>query len=122
MDPDRGVSDGDRARRVTGERGPVANARVTRTPSSSRLGAIPADSPVVGHTWWKANKDGSPDRRFKGNFRIPIVQYGMLTLKSPTGLNEAYLISNAPVLRQKRSDVTLGALDTSQSLRIQSRT
>src|SRR5262249_27237993 len=46
---------------------------------------IPADSPVVGHTWLKANKDGSPDKRFKDNVKIPVVQYGTLTLRSSTG-------------------------------------
>ncbi len=58
--------------------------------------AIPADSPTIGHTWLKANKDGSPDKRFKGNVQIPIVQYGTLTLRSPTGLNEEYMVSSAP--------------------------
>jgi hypothetical protein len=57
--------------------------------------AIPADSSAVGHTWLKVNKDGSPDKRFKDNVPIPIVLYGALKLKSRTGLNEEYLLSNA---------------------------
>jgi hypothetical protein len=61
---------------------------------------IPADSPTVGQTWTKVNKDGSPDKRFKGNVQIPVVQYGTLKLKSKTGLNEQYLISNAPLAQQ----------------------
>jgi hypothetical protein len=60
-------------------------------------GTIPADSPTIGHTWVKVNKDGSPDKRFKGNVQIPIMQYGTLRLRSGTGLNEEYLISNAPL-------------------------
>lgn len=47
---------------------------------------VPTDSEVVGHTWFKANKDGSPDRRFNGNYQIPICLYGHLTLASPSGL------------------------------------
>ena len=57
--------------------------------------AIPTDSKVVGSTWAKTNKDGSPDRRFSGNHEIPIAQYGKLLITSPTGMNEEYMISNA---------------------------
>lgn len=55
---------------------------------------VPSDSDVVGQTWKKANKDGSPDRRFKDNSRIPIVGYGEVMLGSPTGLFEAYMFSS----------------------------
>ena len=55
----------------------------------------PADAAVIGQTWAKCNKDGSPDRRFAKNYRIPIVEYGQLTLKSATGLNERYQFSSA---------------------------
>jgi hypothetical protein len=58
-------------------------------------GALPSDSEVIGHTWKKANKDGSPDRRFANNYEIPIVRYGELRLRSTTGINEAYLFSTA---------------------------
>lgn len=56
---------------------------------------VPSDAKVVSETWTKVNKDGSPDRRFKGNTRIPIVQYGRLTFMNEKGLNEQYLFSNA---------------------------
>ena len=55
---------------------------------------VPRDSQVISHTWTKANKDGSPDKRFKNNRRIPIVQYGSILMKSPTGLLEQYEFSN----------------------------
>ncbi len=55
---------------------------------------VPADSQVIGHTWKKANKDGSPDRRFKENYQIPIAEYGELVMTSPTGLLEAYKFSH----------------------------
>lgn len=57
--------------------------------------AVPRDSKIVGKTWAKTNKDGSPDRRFKGNYEIPVALYGDMVFKSSTGLNEEYLISNA---------------------------
>lgn len=57
--------------------------------------SLPRDATIIGHTWTKTNVDGSPDKRFKGNRQIPIAQYGKLTLKSSTGMNEEYLVSNA---------------------------
>jgi len=60
---------------------------------------VPADSVVVDHTWAKANKDGSPDRRFTNNYQIPVVQYGELKLSSTSGLNEKYLVSSNERLR-----------------------
>ena len=60
---------------------------------------IPDDSRVVGQAWEKANKDGSPDRRFAGNRQIPVAQYAQLVLKSGTGLNEEYMVSNVEAAR-----------------------
>lgn len=56
---------------------------------------VPRDAVIIGHTWAKTNKDGSPDRRFKDNYRIPVVRYGRLTITSRTGINEAYMFSDA---------------------------
>lgn len=55
---------------------------------------VPKDATVVDHTWVKVNKNGSPDKRFKDNYQIPICLYGDIELTSTTGLNEAYSISN----------------------------
>lgn len=57
--------------------------------------ALPHDSKIVGQTWAKTNKDGTPDRRFKDNYQTPVVEYGKVVLSSGTGLNEEYMISNA---------------------------
>lgn len=57
--------------------------------------SVPRDSKVVGQTWFKTNKDGTQDKRFKNNYQIPIVRYGKIVLSSTTGLNEEYMISNA---------------------------
>jgi hypothetical protein len=56
---------------------------------------IPGDTKVVGQTWAKANKDGSPDRRFSNNYQIPICEYGMLHFVSKSGLNEEFQFSNS---------------------------
>lgn len=55
---------------------------------------VPSDSKVIGQTWAKSNKDGSRDRRFANNYQIPIVQYGLVTLKSDNGLWEEFEFSN----------------------------
>lgn len=61
---------------------------------------VPSDAKVIGQTWVKANKDGSPDRRFANNHQIPIAAYASLTLKSQTGLWEGYQFSNPERLVQ----------------------
>ncbi|MFZ5861937.1 MAG: hypothetical protein ACOYXR_03695 [Nitrospirota bacterium] len=55
---------------------------------------VPSDSRVIEHTWAKTNKDGSPDRRFKDNYQIPVTVYGALVFKSSSGLHEEYQVSN----------------------------
>ena len=46
----------------------------------------------------KVNKDGSRDKRYKDNYRIPILRYGQIHLKTDQGLNEVYMVSNADAL------------------------
>jgi hypothetical protein len=55
---------------------------------------VPSDSKIIGKTWAKANKDGSPDRRFTNNYPIPIALYGQVTLKSDSGLWEEFQFSD----------------------------
>lgn len=55
---------------------------------------VPGDTEVIQHTWKKTNKDGSRDKRFKGNFQIPIVKYGNMTIESESGLEESFMFSN----------------------------
>lgn len=55
---------------------------------------IPSDTNVVGETWAKVNKNGTADKRFKDNYKIPIVDYGEIEFKSNTGINEVFMFSN----------------------------
>lgn len=55
---------------------------------------VPTDAEVIDHTWAKVNKNGTPDKRFKDNYQIPICKYGEIELTSSTGLNEAYSLSS----------------------------
>jgi hypothetical protein len=55
---------------------------------------ISKDTKVIGKTWAKVNKNGMPDRRFKNNYEIPLVQYHSLSFKTSSGLNEEFQVSN----------------------------
>ena len=57
--------------------------------------SVPRDAEVVGHTWARTNKDGSPDRRFRDNYQVPICLYGQIAFRSQTGVTEEYMVSNA---------------------------
>ncbi len=51
-------------------------------------GGVPNDSKVVDNTWRYLNKDGTADRRFKGNHQIPICEYSEYSFRSDSGVNE----------------------------------
>lgn len=55
---------------------------------------VPGDTETISQTWKKANKDGSRDKRFNGNYQIPVVKYGQLSFESDSGLDEYYMFSN----------------------------
>lgn len=55
---------------------------------------VPRDATVVDHVWDRANRDGSPDRRFTNNTRTPVVSYGLLRLTLGTSNPRAFLVSN----------------------------
>ncbi|WP_449533012.1 hypothetical protein [Flavobacterium sp.] len=55
---------------------------------------IPSATKIIDKTWAKINNNGSPDKRFVGNYLIPIVSYGKIDIKSKSGLTEAYAFSN----------------------------
>ncbi len=57
--------------------------------------SIPRDAKQVGTTWKYVNKKGGPDKRFKGNYEIPIMRYGEIRLKSKSGLDELFMLSNS---------------------------
>lgn len=55
---------------------------------------VPKDSEIIEYTWFKVNKNGQPDKRFKDNYQIPVVKYGVINLKTSNGVNEEYQFSN----------------------------
>jgi hypothetical protein len=48
---------------------------------------VPEDTRIVGMTWKYVNKNGGPDRRFKNNKQLPIVEYSEINFYSASGLN-----------------------------------
>ncbi|OBW41955.1 hypothetical protein AB670_01770 [Chryseobacterium sp. MOF25P] len=67
---------------------------MTTSVSFTETSSVPRDSKVIRKTWAKVNKNGTPDKRFKNNYQIPVVQYGRIHLSTSTGVNEEYQISN----------------------------
>ena len=62
--------------------------------SFTETSTVPRDSKIIRKTWVKVNKNGTPDKRFKSNYQIPVVQYGRLRFSNSRGLNEEYQISH----------------------------
>lgn len=56
---------------------------------------VPDDTVILDRTWYKVNKDGTPDKRFASNYQIPVVKYGEIHFSSSSGLNEVFCFSNA---------------------------
>lgn len=79
--------------------------------------AIPADTKVVGETWAKVNKNGTPDLRFRDNYRIPICLYGRLLFTSPGGIEEEFQFSNVEAAGNfsRAFDAYKAALSTSDA-------
>ena len=60
---------------------------------------VPSDAEIIDHTWAKVNKDGSPDKRFKGNRKLPICRYGLIRLSSNSGMDIRICCSNNKLLQ-----------------------
>lgn len=56
---------------------------------------VPSDSKIIGETWLKVNKNGSPDKRFKDNRLVPICEYGTVQINSAVGLQIELMCSNS---------------------------
>lgn len=68
----------------------VVYGNLSVQPSTGRFiesGAVPSDGIRVDTTWQYANVNGGPDRRFKNNRILPVMQYGKVQLATHGGLN-----------------------------------
>lgn len=66
-------------------------AGVVRIPERD---VVPHDASVVDHTWERLNRDGSPDRRYANNTRIPVVAYGLVQIEMSASDQRAFLVSS----------------------------
>lgn len=64
--------------------------------------AVPKDANIVATTWQKVNKDGSPDRRFKQNKRVPVCEYGKILIQSESSLRVELMCSNSATILDMR--------------------
>lgn len=55
---------------------------------------VPKDAQVIGQTWQFVNKNGTPDKRYKNNRQLPICLYGVVRLRSTSGINVEMHVSN----------------------------
>lgn len=60
---------------------------------------VPSDASIVDHTWAKVNKDGSPDKRFKGNRQLPICRYGLIQISTDSGMDIRLCCSNYDLIK-----------------------
>jgi len=47
----------------------------------------PKDAEIIDYSWQYVNKDGTPDRRFNNNFKLPVCRYGVLDFQTPAGFH-----------------------------------
>jgi hypothetical protein len=71
------------------------NINITISTSQFReSGTIPSDSEKIGSTWKYVNNDGSPDKRFNDNCKIPILKYCSIILTDKSDFNLTIMVSN----------------------------
>lgn len=63
------------------------NVRRSVTRFVEQPGHVPKDTQLIGQTWQYVNVKGGPDRRFKNNPALPVVQYGQLDISTAQGLS-----------------------------------
>lgn len=65
--------------------------------------SVPKDAKVIGQTWLKVNKNGTPDKRFKNNKQVPICEYGSVLVTSNSGLHIELMCSNSNTVSEMRT-------------------
>lgn len=55
---------------------------------------VPSDAEIINYTWQYVNKNGSPDKRYKNNRKLPVCKYGTIEITSVEGLNLFLYCSN----------------------------
>lgn len=78
----------------------------------------PSDGQVLRTTWRYVNKSGGPDRRFSNNAELRVMKYGVLALRSSSGLNELFHASDHRVIEPINGAINaIGAVQVEASRR-----
>lgn len=48
---------------------------------------VPKDATIIDYTWQFVNKNGTPDKRYKNNRKLPVCLYGDVFITSKEGIN-----------------------------------
>ena len=75
----------------------VPYTQVQVTPSLGRIvesGRVPPDAHILGYNWQYPNKSGGPDRRFKNNRQLPVIEATYINIQSASGLQLLLQASN----------------------------
>lgn len=62
-------------------------------------GKIPKDATIARYVYQHTRKDGLPDRRYKYNPAFPIIEYGLIEIKSKKGWSIILQVSNLSAAR-----------------------
>lgn len=65
--------------------------------------SIPNDAKIIGQTWLKVNKNGTPDKRYKDNRQVPICEYGKIVVESGSTLHVELMCSNIATIDKMRT-------------------
>lgn len=60
----------------------------------------PMDSTILSYTWRYVNNNGTPDKRFKNNVRLPVCQFGLVELKTLGGFHTMLYLSSIQKTKQ----------------------
>ncbi|MBI1324452.1 DUF4236 domain-containing protein [bacterium] len=92
--------------RVDGKIGSIQYAELVINSNQTRFledETVPSDTRIIGRTWKYVNKNGSPDRRFRNNFEIPICLYEEIKIESSSGLREVIQLSRLGIAEKLKA-------------------
>lgn len=67
--------------------------------------AVPPGAKQIGDTWLYVNKDGSRDRRFSHNRKLPVLEYGTVHLSAEPDLALQIQVSTQEAAQEFRNDL-----------------
>jgi len=66
---------------------------------------VPPDAKQIGETWQFVNRDGSRDRRFNNNRKLPVLEYGTITINADPDFTLELQVSTQEATQEFRDDL-----------------